>query len=257
MPEPQSLLAKLPLKRRKFVRLMLKHPERAAKNFVEAGYAPKNAATDCHKLLKIPSVAAALVALRAETEITIARNTVADMLELEEHFTAELRGDAYFARIARLERRLESREKALAVLQEAAATPNLNPLEKAMLSAKILEATERIFDSEAQIAQIHISGRNESNKAGVTLLKLKGAFDPRRPPVDDPMALLNEVARNILRAKVKPSQILETMRAQAKDATFSVGAGNDPADARPSPGGTGEAGRDHLFYRARPKPAAT
>lgn len=252
MTDQASLLAKLPVKRRKFVREYMKNGGNATQAYISAGYSKNGADRNAHNLMRIHEVNAAITSLRAETEITIARNTVMDMLELEEHFTSEVRGAAYFARIARLERRLEAKEKALAMLQEAAATPNLNPIEKAMLAAKILEATERIFDSEVQIAQIHIGGRNESNKAGVTLLKLKGAFDPRRGPMDDPMAILNEVARNIARAKVKPSQLLETMRAQARDAEFSMGAGNDPADAGSSTGGAGEARRGPLFSRALP-----
>lgn len=251
MPEPQSLLAKLPPKRRKFVREYLKNGGNATQAYIDAGFSKTGANGHAARLVAVGSVRNAIEALRAETEIVIARKTVMDMLELEEHFTSEARGAAYFARIARLEKRLERKENALATL-EAMAEQVEDPASKAMLSAQILQATEKIFENEALIAQIHIQGRNESNKAGVTLLKIKGAFDPKRPPADDPLAMLNDMARNMLRAKVRSSQVLEVMAAKARDAEFSVGTGDVEDDAVDSPGGTGEAGRGHLFSRTPP-----
>lgn len=257
MTDQASLLAKLPIKRRKFVQEILKDPENPARCYVKAGFSPKGAAPNAQKLLRNTHIAAAVAVTRAEVAITAHKKTVADILEIEERLTRELRGETYSAHLDRLKKRLERKERRLEALEKAADRPGLDDSARETLEAKIARAEDRIFDDEALIAQIHIAGSAESNKAAVTLLKSKGAFDPKRPPADDPAALMNELARNIIRSRYRPSQLIEDMKRNARDAAFAVRSGDVEADVEAPSGGDRQSGGGALFVRALPERKAT
>lgn len=240
----------------KFVTLYLRTGN-ATQAYKAAGYKSKSPGIHAGQLMKNSEVAAAIAVRRASTEIVIARKTVADILELEEHLTLEVRGTSYFDRIARMESRLAKKEKALAALELSVQDPKVDAATKAILSARILAAHDKLIEDENEIARTHIAGRAESNKAAVALLKVKGAFDPKRTPVDDPVALLNQLARNIIRSRYRPTQLIEDMKRQVKDAALSIRPGDATVDVDAAAGGSGRPDRGALFVRPSPESASS
>ena len=241
----------------KFVRAYLKSGN-ATKAYIEAGYSAAGAEKHASRLVGNGGVAAAIAARRASTEIVIARKTVADMAELEEHFTSQLRGGDYQTDIDELEDELaelrEEREHIRKVRTEK--REGLSPETLASLAQVSAQLGREIVQARLQIKNLRLSQKSESNKAGVTLLKLKGAFDPKRPPVDDPMALLNETMRHIMLMRRPPSEILAQLKAAAKDAAYSLRSEDVEDDVQAIAGGNRGDGGPRLFTRA-PAPDAT
>jgi hypothetical protein len=215
----------------KFVAEYLKDGN-ALRSYRAAGYSGTDAALQANssRMIRVDKVAAAIDSRRASTEITIARKTVADMLELEEHFTAELRGEHYKARIAEMDAEIASKRAKAADLQKHLQDPGLDSGMKAALSAKLLDAAGSILDDLAKLTQALVSGRDQSSKAGITLGKLKGAFDPRRPTVDDPDALIDATLRSIIRSGRDPSDLLRSLSSKARDVQFTT----FPVDREPA-----------------------
>jgi len=252
----------------KFVELMAKGGISQTEAYIKAGFSPKAANSHASHFAAKSSIRAAIEVRRAELRAVIdskvgsyvakvEAQSIADMAELESGLTLEWRGAKYQADIDAMQARLEIKVSKVAALEVAVQDPALDPKDKAFLMARLLDAEDRIMDDLATIANLRISGRAEANKAAVTLLKVKGAFDPKRPPADDPQAILNDLARNIIRSRFRPSHLserLEAIIADAKDAAFSLRQGNSGTPESDSRGGTGsgdrEAGRPDLFRRA-------
>lgn len=240
----------------KFVRAYLKSGN-ATKAYIEAGYSAAGAEKHASRLVGNGGVAAAIAARRASTEIVIARKTVADMAELEEHFTSQLRGGDYQTDIDDLEGELsELRAEREVLIKLRGEKQAISPETLVNLSSTIAQLGREIVQIRLQIKNLRLSQKSESNKAGVTLLKLKGAFDPKRPPVDDPMALLNETMRHIMLMRRPPSEILAQLKAAAKDAAYSLRSEDVEDDVQAIAGGNRGDGGPRLFTRA-PAPDAT
>lgn len=235
----------------KFVTLYLRHGN-ATQAYIDAGYSKNGADRSAHALLRNPEVAAFIDAKRTAIAIRVDGKLVADLAELEEGLTREWRGEKYAERVAVLDEWIQKKTEAVAQVDQALKDlpPGSDPMTKAMLSTRLLEATEGIVQDLATAAKVYTTGRSESNAAGVTLLKLKGAFDSKRPPVDDPMMLLNRVAQDILLAGIKPSELLETIKQKARDAAFSVRSGDVRVDGEALAGRSGQPRRIPLFSRA-------
>lgn len=251
----------------KFIDLMAKGGLSKSQAYVQAGFSKKGANAGAIHLLSRPGVQSAIEVRRsaflaridsrqASALVKAEANAIADMIELESGLTLEWRGAEYRKDIEAMQARLDRKISKVEALEVAVEDPALDPKAKAFLMARLLDAEDRIMDDLATIANIRISGRAEANKAAVTLLKVKGAFEPKRAPVDDPQAILNDLARNIIRSRFRPSHLserLDAMIGDAKDAAFSLRQGNPGTPESDSGGGTGSgdraAGRPDLFRR--------
>ncbi len=171
------------------------------------------------------------------------------MREIETKLTRELRGDVYAQGIVTLQEAIADKRSAIEGLKTSLAEANVDAVTKAMLNAKILDASDRIFDNLAEIERIRVSQAATSNKAATELARLKGAYDPRRKAEDDPDALANQTLQNILRSGWKPRDLLEHLISQAEDVEFSVEPNESPAVGRLGAKGPQSSPGPGLFIR--------
>jgi hypothetical protein len=200
-------------------------------------------------------IASAIEARRSSREVQKERKTIADMIECEERLTLELRGESYAVDIADLEEELgemRTERQALRVVREA---NGLSNEAMAGVSLSIANLTDSIVNVRLQIKTLRLKQRSESNSAAVTLMKSKGAFDPRNPAVTDVGALLNATLRNIIDAKIPVPEHLTDWMKDAEDAIFSIGARDAAGAVKALPGGAPKAARPVLFTRKDPKQA--
>lgn len=239
----------------KFISLMAEGKTTQEAAYIQAGYSKRGARAHAARLASKGSIQAEILARRAAQNVVIARDTVASMAELQEGLTRDFRGEGFLDKIHRLESHVEKSIKRTEALELSIKElpPDTDKAFKAMLQARVLNTEEAQFDQLAHITKLYIEYRAEANKAAITLLKAKGAFDPKRSPVDDTVALLNATLRNVMAMRMPPSVILATLKAQGNDAVLRLRAADPSEDEGLSEGGSGRTPGIGLFVR---EPAA-
>lgn len=234
----------------KFVDLMVKGDLTQEEAYIRSGFSKHGARFHASRLVTKGNIRAAIDARRGVVAIAREQKTVASILDCEAKLTRSLFGSTHAQDIAELEADLAELRKAIEDMKAVREAKEISPEALASLSASIGNLTDSLIDKRVAIKALKLKQEALQDKAAEMLMKAKGVFDPKRPPVDDLNVILNEMARSMIRAKVQPSTLMDALEAQAKDAKYSLRAGDAGGDGGPPDGGENPAGARVLFVRA-------
>jgi hypothetical protein len=181
---------------------------------------------------------------------------VASMHDCEAKLTRTLFGAAHDQDIADLETELGEMRDERQNLRMVREANGLSKEAMAGISLSIANLTDSIVNVRIQIKTLKLKQEGQQDKAAELLMKAKGAFDPRHPPVTDVQALMNATLRNIIDSKYQPPEHLTEWMKDAEDAVFSVRTGDAAKAGGPLPAGAPAKALPVLFTRKDPKQAA-
>lgn len=185
-----------------------------------AGYSAKTARFMVSRLLSDVVVVAEITRLRNVIGRKIESATIANLTEIKERFTRQMRGDEHTADLAQLEAAHDKQKADVAALEATLSDPKIGTEQKASIRSLILRERREALAYDLQLKRLKLDQDAESNKAGFILARMTGALDPSRKPLPNKGDIIERFLLSMVKASSGPD--LRAKIRQLKGKTIDI-----------------------------------